>query len=82
MLDKNNNMQLKREEEMDKRRAMRGTDSAKAMTIIRTISLIGEGTKENPARFLYQYWDLKGNLLASRDTILDSISENISHRSN
>ena len=82
MLDKNNNLQLKREEEMDKRRAMRGTDSAKAMTIIRTISLIGEGTKENPARFLYQYWDLKGNLLASRDTILDSISENISHRSN
>ena len=67
---------------MDKRRAMRGTDSAKAMTVIRTVSLIGEGTKENPARLLYQYWDLKGNLLASRDTILDSISENISHRSN
>ena len=67
---------------MDKRRAMRGTDSAKAMTVIRTVSLIGEGTKETPARFLYQYWDLKGNLLASHDTILDSISENISHRSN
>lgn len=69
-------------EKMDRKRAMRGTDSAKAMTIIRTISLIGEGTKENPARFLYQYWDLKGELLASHDTILDSISENISHRSN
>lgn len=36
---------------MDKRRAMRGTDSAKAMTVIRTVSLIGEGTKESPARF-------------------------------
>ncbi len=73
---------MKREEEMDKRRAMRGTDSAKAMTVIRTVSLIGEGTKESPARFLYQYWDLKGKLLASHDTILDSISENISHRLN
>lgn len=66
---------MKREEEMDKRRAMRGTDSAKAMTVIRTVSLIGEGTKENPARFLYQYWDLKGKLLASHDTIRDSIME-------
>ena len=64
---------------MDKQRAMRGTDSAKAMTVIRTVSLIGEGTKENPARFLYQYWDLKGNLLAKHDTILDSISENSFH---
>ena len=69
-------------EEMDKRRAMRGTDSAKAMTVIRTVSLIGEGTKENPARFLYQYWDLKGKLLASHDAILDSISENSSHSLN
>ena len=66
---------MKREEEMDKRRVMRGTDSAKAMTVIRTVSLIGEGTKENPARFLYQYWDLKGKLLASHDTIRDSIME-------
>ena len=73
---------MKREKTMDKQRAMRGTDSAKAMTVIRTMRLIGEGTKENPARFLYQYWDLKGKLLASPDTILDSISENISHRLN
>lgn len=67
---------------MNKQRTMRGTDSARAMTVIRTVSLIGEGTKESPARFLYQYWDLKGKLLASHDTILDSISENISHRLN
>ena len=70
---------MKREKTVDKQRAMRGTDSAKAMTVIRTVSLIGEGTKENPARFLYQYWDLKGKLLASHDTILDSISENSFH---
>lgn len=68
-------------EEMDKRRAMRGTDAAEVITVIRTTSLIGEGTKENPARFLYQYWDLKGELLASRDTIRDSTSENLSHHS-
>ena len=67
---------------MDKRRAMRGTDAAKVITVIRTTSLIGEGTEKAPVRFLYQYWDLKGKLLASHDTILDSISENLSHRSN
>lgn len=78
---KKNKERAEEGEETDRKRAMRGTDSAKAMTIIRTISLIGEGTKENPARFLYQYWDLKGELLASRDTIRDSTSENLSHRS-
>ena len=78
MLDKT---VMKRDKMVDKQRAMRGTDSAKAITVIRTVSLIGEGTKENPARFLYQYWDLKGKLLASHDTIRDSTSENLSHHS-
>lgn len=47
----------------------RGTDNAKVIKVIQTSSLIGRGTKEDPARCIYQYWDLKGNLLASHDTL-------------
>ena len=48
----------------------RGTDKAKVIKVIRTESLIGRGTKEDPARFIYQYWDFKGRLLAQNDTYL------------
>ena len=44
-----------------------GTDSAEVIQVIRTISLKGAGTDADPARYLYQYWDLKGNLLAKND---------------
>ena len=47
----------------------RGTDKAKVIKVIQTTSLIGRGTKEDPVRFTYQYWDFKGNLLAKNDTI-------------
>lgn len=47
----------------------RGTDNAKVIKVIKTKSLIGKGTQENPARYIYQYWDFKGNLLASHDTL-------------
>lgn len=46
----------------------RGTDEAKVIQVIQTISIIGLGTKEDPVRYIYQYWDFKGNLLASKDT--------------
>lgn len=51
----------------------RGTDEAKKIEVIQTKSLMGFGTKEDPARYIYQYWDLKGNLLAVNDTIEDTI---------
>lgn len=35
--------------------------------VIETISIIGNGTSEDPVRYLYEYWDLDGNLLASKD---------------
>lgn len=50
----------------------RGTDKAEVIQVIRTQSLLGEGTKEDPVRYVYQYWDFKGNLLASHDTLCDS----------
>lgn len=48
----------------------RGTDIAKVIKVIQTKSLIGRGTKEDPARLIYQYWDSKGNLLAENDTLI------------
>lgn len=50
----------------------RGTDNAKVMRVIKTTGLLGRGTKEDPVRFIYQYWDFKGNLLASHDTLKDN----------
>lgn len=46
---------------------LRGTDSAKIIQIIETKSLIGSGTDEDPARYIFQYWDFDGNLIASKE---------------
>lgn len=51
----------------------RGTDKAKVIKIIRTESIIGIGTKEDPVRLIYQYWDFKGNLLAKHDTLEETM---------
>lgn len=54
----------------------RGTDKAKVMKVIRTESIIGRGIPEDPVRLIYQYWDLKGNLLAKNDTLfMDDLLE-------
>ena len=45
----------------------RGVDSAKIIKVIETKALKGNGTEENPVRYVYQYWDFEGNLLAERD---------------
>lgn len=47
----------------------RGTDKAEVMKVIKTTSLLGRGTEKDPARYIYQYWDFEGNLLASHDTL-------------
>lgn len=52
-----------------------GTESVKILKVIRTISTIGDGTKEDPVRPIYQYWDFKGNLLASHDTLDEAIDD-------
>lgn len=56
---------------MEKINYPRGTDKAKVIKVIFTESAIGNGTPENPVRFLYQYWDFKGKLLAKHDTLKD-----------
>jgi hypothetical protein len=52
----------------------RGVDNAKIIKVIKTTSVIGSGTEEDPARQIYQYWDLKGNLIGSHDTLHDNDS--------
>lgn len=56
----------------------RGTDKAKVIKVIMTVSIKGAGTEKDPVRYVYQYWDFKGKLLAERDTYLDSINCNAS----
>lgn len=46
----------------------RGTDEARVIKVIQTVSLKGAGTEKNPVRYIYQYWDFKGKLLAEHDT--------------
>lgn len=45
----------------------RGTDSAQVVEAIRTKSLIGAGTEEDPVRVITQYWSFDGKLLAHND---------------
>ena len=47
----------------------RGTDNAEVIQVIKTISIIGEGIEKDPVRYIYQYWDFDGNLLAKHDTL-------------
>lgn len=54
----------------------RGTDKAEVIQAIKTTSMLGEGTEKDPVRYIYQYWDFKGNLLASHDTLNDNVIEN------
>lgn len=37
--------------------------------LIRTVSFYGNGTEDNPNRFIEQYWSLDGKLLATVDPL-------------
>ncbi|MDH4241018.1 MAG: carboxypeptidase [Phycisphaerae bacterium] len=47
------------------------TTSAKVVKVIFTVSHRGSGTEKDPARLIYQYWSLEGELLAEHDTLFD-----------
>lgn len=51
----------------------RGTDKAEVVKVIKTTSLLGQGTPEDPVRYIYQYWDFEGNLLAKHDTLDEAL---------
>lgn len=44
-----------------------GTQSVKVIQVIETKSVCGKGTEEDKCRFVTQYWDFEGNLLAEND---------------
>lgn len=48
----------------------RGTDKAEVIKVIKTTSILGRGIEEDPVRYIYQYWDFEGNLLAQNDTLI------------
>lgn len=45
------------------------------MKIIRIKCTRGNGTKSNPHRYITQYWDLEGNLLAINDPDDPAVSD-------
>lgn len=51
----------------------RGTDKAEVIQVIKTTSLLGLGTEKDPIRYVYQYWDFEGNLLAEHDVLDEAI---------
>lgn len=53
----------------------RGTDKAEVIQVVKTTSILGRGDKKDPVRYIYQYWDFEGNLLAKHDTLDEAIIE-------
>ena len=45
----------------------RGTDSAKVIQVIKTISIRGSGTDNDPVRAVKQLWSFDGGLIAESD---------------
>lgn len=46
---------------------VRGTDSARVIQVIETVSVRGKGTEEDMCRPVKQYWSFDGELLAEND---------------
>lgn len=52
---------------MEKAARPRGTDSAKVIPVIRTSSIEGRGTDDDPVKCVVQFWTLSGKLIAKVD---------------
>jgi len=53
----------------------RGTDRAKVIQVIETVSLKGSGTDNDPIRAVKQFWSFDGTLLAESDHFIDEEGE-------
>ncbi|MFS1025510.1 hypothetical protein ACFC9R_09395 [Enterococcus casseliflavus] len=49
----------------------------KMMEVIHVVSFEGEGTEENPARFINEYYSKEGTLLATKDEWLEQEIEKV-----
>lgn len=43
---------------------MKGIRSVEVIEIIKTKTVVGDGTKENPVKEVIQYWDKNGKLIS------------------
>mgnify|MGYP003185227036 CR=1 FL=1 len=53
----------------------RGTDRARVIQVIETLSLKGRGADQDPCRAVTQYWSLEGELLATVDPVKETEAE-------
>lgn len=58
----------------------RGTDAAKVIRVIETISLKGCGADNDPVRVVKQYWKLDGSLIVESDPFIDEEYEKLSQQ--
>lgn len=58
----------------------RGTDAAKVIQVIETISIKGNGTEDDPARAVKQYWSFDGAMIAENDPFICEVSGTLSQR--
>ena len=42
---------------------MKGCIKAEMVTVIKTVTVVGDGTKDNPVRTVIQYWTKEGKLI-------------------
>lgn len=55
--------------QVDNRKKNSHIRNTEVIQVIRTVSFFGNGTEENPNRFIEQYWSLDGKLLATVDPL-------------
>lgn len=48
---------------------MKGTVAAKIIEVIRTVSVVGKGTDDDPVREVAQYWTVDGRLIAEEPAV-------------
>lgn len=60
-MEKDNHLQV------DNRNKHSHIKNTEVIQVIRTVSFYGNGTEDNPNRYIYQYWSLEGQLLATID---------------
>lgn len=67
---------------MDNKKAVRprGTDSARVIQVIETMSLRGSGEERDPVRAVKQFWAFDGSLIAESDPFIDEEYEELSQQ--
>lgn len=54
-------------------------NKAEVIEVIRTVTTVGDGSKENPIRRQTQIWSLDGELLYTLDTFDEDVTQTVVH---